>query len=43
MKKTLALVAVIIAGFAYLRFSYDPGPGYIFRTAVLESGILRRQ
>lgn len=38
MKKTLALVAVIIAGFAYLRFSHDPGPEYIFRTAVLGSG-----
>lgn len=38
MRKVLVLIAMIVAGFAYLRFSHNGGPEYIFRTATLESG-----
>lgn len=38
MKKVFALLLLIVAGFAYLRFSHSDGPRYIFRTVPLESG-----
>ncbi len=38
MRKVLVLIAMIIAGFAYLRFSHNGGPEYVFRTVPLESG-----
>ena len=38
MKKVFALLLLIAAGFAYLRFSHSDGPRYLFRTVPLEKG-----